>query len=342
MKKKKLGISLLILAAVCIGALALLFCISEKRLFHGTIEEQVRSSGSAEEMHTKTLQFTLEESGSYRMDVQWTPEPKGILAGLVIRDTEGNINFYCTGELLQVESKAMKLEKGTYEATLYFITNKTQLEEFIRIAKPKEEIFYNGWSGGEHKIEGEYDVYKVWPETTEGLRLYVAVVIGIGCIVGLILTGCLLMASTKDGKIKRDYDERQQLVRGRGFKYGFFTMMICNGLSVFLFICMEKPFMDAATASTVSIIIAIVVYVSYCIWNEGYFSLNENPKKVVVLFLIIGVFNVVAFIGNAVHGNVIQDGVLTFRGINLVCALMVAVVLLVLLLKRINRKREDN
>ncbi len=237
MKKKNLGLGVWVLAAALIGALALLLCISEKQLFHGTIKEQ---------------------------------------------------------------------------------------------------------AAGEHKIEGEYDVVKVWPGTVEGDGLFAVVVIGIGCVLGILLVVFILAASTKNGKIRRDYDERQQLVRGRGFKYGFFTMMICNGLFALLFICIEKPIIDAAFAMTISIMLASAVYVSYCIWNEGYFSLNENPKQLVAFFLFLEVFNVLAFIGNAVRGNVMKDGVVTYSALNLPCAVMIAVVLIVLLLKRISRNREDN
>lgn len=42
---------------------------------------------------------------------------------------------------------------------------------------------------------------------------------------------------------------------------------------------------------TFGIVLGLVVYVSYAVLNEGYFSLNENPRRVVILFAIIAAGN---------------------------------------------------
>ena len=42
-----------------------------------------------------------------------------------------------------------------------------------------------------------------------------------GLVLGLILFIIILKVTKKDGKIKCQYDERQELARGKGFKYGY-------------------------------------------------------------------------------------------------------------------------
>ena len=55
----------------------------------------------------------------------------------------------------------------------------------------------------------------------------IAYIIGVivGVAVGLVLTFLLIRYSRTDKKIKPKYDERQELIRGRGFKYAFYTRL---------------------------------------------------------------------------------------------------------------------
>ena len=109
-----------------------------------------------------------------------------------------------------------------------------------------------------------------------------------------------------------------------------------------LSVSFEKPFMDVSTAMISCMLIGIIVYASYCIWHEGYFSINENPRRLVVIFVVVTVLNLLVFFMNALHGEVIVDGVVTFRVINLLVAIMSFIVLVVLLLKNLVDKREDD
>lgn len=79
-------------------------------------------------------------------------------------------------------------------------------------------------------------------ESTAEARFIIGLVLVFAVSALLVL---LLLKTTKnDGSIKCKYDERQELVRGRGFKYALFT---------------------------IGAIIGMMVYVIYAIWNEAYF-----------------------------------------------------------------------
>ena len=47
----------------------------------------------------------------------------------------------------------------------------------------------------------------------------------IGLIVGIILVMVLIKMANKDRRIKTEYDERQEKIRGKAYKYAFYTMI---------------------------------------------------------------------------------------------------------------------
>lgn len=135
---------------------------------------------------------------------------------------------------------------------------------------------------------------------------FVGLICAVAVGVGLIL---LIVKFTKtDKSIKSKYDERQKLVQGTAYKYGFFTMMIVVGIQV-----ITGGFFGAdlnmACVGFVDIVLGITVYSNYCIWNNVYFALNENPKRVMIIFAVIGVINLVLAyinISNSVMAAVIN------------------------------------
>lgn len=169
----------------------------------------------------------------------------------------------------------------------------------------------------------------------------------IGQVCGVVLVCvcviiALLLITKKDGSIKCKFDERQEIVRGRAYKYAFFTMMISEALFIVL---NEMADMERYIASSLEMVIAIcvgvAVYASYCIWHEGYFALNENPGRLLVVFIILGVMNVV--LGGAAwqEGRCFENGVLTIEFSNAVCGVLSLWVSAMVALKWIRDRKED-
>lgn len=166
----------------------------------------------------------------------------------------------------------------------------------------------------------------------------------LGVLCGVFLGGILIIAilrlTKKDGSIKCKYDERQQAVRGRGFKYGFFTLMFYDLIYAWSDDILGRRYFDNSVGMVVGIFLGVLVYVGYCIWHEGYFSLNENPKKVLIAFAVIAIMNFIIFAVNLIHGNVIKNGILTFNCINLFCGIMFLIIFGELFIKALCNKRE--
>ncbi len=148
-----------------------------------------------------------------------------------------------------------------------------------------------------------------------------------------LLTILLKKLFRKDNSFKCKYDERQQLVRGRGFQYGFFGWLIFNSFYILLETGFGKQYMDTSMALFSGLVTGIIIYASYAIWNEGYFSLNIYPKRVVAVLAFVMVLNIICGIHNIKEG-ILKNGKLTFlSGANLICAAALMIVLTVLAVK---------
>ena len=164
--------------------------------------------------------------------------------------------------------------------------------------------------------------------------------LALGLLVGLLLVVVILKVTKKDGKIKCKYDERQEVVRGRAFKYAFFTLMGCCIFYGVVNSMGERFYMDPLAGMVFNICVGVTVYASYCIWKESYFSLNENPKRVLIAFGVIGVFNTAMGISHICDGSIMENGMVSFRCVNLICGIMLFVIMGVIVAKKIALKRE--
>ncbi len=163
-----------------------------------------------------------------------------------------------------------------------------------------------------------------------------------GVAVGIAIVIVLLLITRKDGSMKCKYDERQELVRGRGYKYAFFTMIICECVIMYL---NEDAGLERYITSSLEMFIAfsvsIAVYASYCIWHEGYFGLNENHGRRLAVFILLGVMNIVLGIIAWNAGTCVEDGALTFQFSNVICGILALWVSIMAALKWIRDRKED-
>ncbi len=162
-----------------------------------------------------------------------------------------------------------------------------------------------------------------------------------GVLCALILIALIIKLSRKGHPGKCIVDERQRLVRGTGFKYAFFTLMIYDVILAFLMEFCLAPFITAPAAALLGICLSIAVFAVYCIWNDGYYTLNENPKVITTSFLLIALLNLINF-GRYVHeGEVVVNHVIEVPIVTLAAALLLLLVAFTTILKSVRRKGED-
>lgn len=184
-------------------------------------------------------------------------------------------------------------------------------------------------SGAERRSAAEHGGGRKMSEHNTGMLVGIA----IGAIVGILVVILLLKITKTNGKIRCEFDERQEALRGKGFKYAFFTLLGCNCIYGFLWTGFGNLPIDAGTFMILAVLIGIGVYATYCIWRDCYFSLNENRSKLMIVFAVCGGSNLVIGISNLLHGKGIENGVMNYRCINLFCGLLFVEIFIALLLR---------
>lgn len=165
----------------------------------------------------------------------------------------------------------------------------------------------------------------------------------IGILFGVITAGAAvaiyLWFTRKDRAEKCKYDERQILVRGKGYQYAFSTLLVYNMLYVVI-----GNYIELIAARSVilffGIILSAVVYASYAIWNEGYFPFNDKPKSWIGIFLAMAVLSIVNGLRDISYYGLWKNGVISDHIIGCMAGGCILFVLAVLFAKRYCKKRE--
>lgn len=170
---------------------------------------------------------------------------------------------------------------------------------------------------------------------------YMILGIVVGFLFGIAIVAIGFKIAGRKLGTKCEFDERQELVRGRGFKRGFLVFVIYDAVYGLAAMAADKFFMEPLSAMMLGICLAVGVYAIYCIWNDAYFSLDENPMKMLILFITVAVLNVAVTIVNIFTGELIVNGVLTYRSANLFCGLLFISIIIVVFAKRMIRGGEE-
>lgn len=154
----------------------------------------------------------------------------------------------------------------------------------------------------------------------------------------------MVYESKKNGVKNDDYDERQQLVRYRGYKYGFFVIVIFLVCVCLIEGITNRHFIDTDAVTIIGICVSVGVHVTYCIWNEGYFPVKNN-RKAFIIFIIMALATVTLSIFFSIEavkeGNIVVDGVITGYCGNIACAFLFTFICIVALTKFAIEKKED-
>ena len=165
-----------------------------------------------------------------------------------------------------------------------------------------------------------------------GLALGVAA----GILAGLLIVALLFKKKVLD----MHFDERQERARGKAFQYGFFTLLIAAyayGISDVLL----GRWCDVLTGVTLCIALALCVFAVTCILKDAYLSLREKPRTVMTMFALLSTINL-GFGGMyALSGDLVEDGVLTFRAVNPIIGAAILVILIVYIVNYLLRPRDE-
>lgn len=166
----------------------------------------------------------------------------------------------------------------------------------------------------------------------------------VGIIVGLILVVILFKYANTDNKIKTEYDERQEKVRGKAYKYAFYTALAVQALLCTASICQIEIPIEDYILHFVGILFGCMVLGAYCIWNGVYWGLNNDRKRYGVVFALCIVLNLIAVVGPVMTGMLFEkDGKIGMPVLNFIIIFMMAVFGIEHIIKgAIDKKSDDD
>ena len=171
------------------------------------------------------------------------------------------------------------------------------------------------------------------------MNLFSSAGVAAGLLIGIIIVIILYKIVNTNHRAKTEYDERQQVIRGRGYMYGFYAFVIVECILLVLSIGEIPLPLSDFILHFCSIIIGCMVLCCYCIWKGAYWGINNNPKRYAIVFIALCILNAIPVIGAAAGGELIQDGRPGFAFVNLIVLIMFGVISVELIVKHIVDQR---
>ena len=140
--------------------------------------------------------------------------------------------------------------------------------------------------------------------------------------------GCYDAGTGKEVWKMNDYDERQILARGRAFMWGFFTLMLCLMAYGFTDMLIE-PWCDTLTGCIICICVSLLVFASICIRQDAFAGIGRNRKRNQTVLLVLTLVNLMFGVSHVIDGDLLREGLLCFRSVNLIVGVTTGLVLLV-------------
>ena len=162
-----------------------------------------------------------------------------------------------------------------------------------------------------------------------------------GIVAALIIFVIVWKFSNKHTKGK--FDERQELVRGRGYKYAAFTMlcMITLDLLIESFGAFEVLPVTRELALFVIILIGVMVYAVYCIKNDSYFGVGMDTRTYRAVMWIVIVCNAISGV-NGLREGALVDGKMEFGPwASILFCIAFAIIMISLSAKKRAQAKED-
>ena len=117
----------------------------------------------------------------------------------------------------------------------------------------------------------------------------------------------------KKNKNSNQYDERQEYLRGKGYKIALYVHLFGDSfLFAFNKIGILK-YIEIDLAMIAILFLSTAVFTVYCIFNDCFFTLKERPKSYLIFALLMGIFNFVIAIGDL--NEWIDDGKIYGAGV---------------------------
>ena len=171
------------------------------------------------------------------------------------------------------------------------------------------------------------------------MNIYALIGVCCGIAVGLVICIAFFAIGNTNGKLRTEYDERQQIIRGKSYTVGFYSMLIAAALMCVLSMGEIEVPIENAVLYFILLFVGIMSMVIHSVWNGVYWGLNNKKGSYLALFVICTVFNLGSGIMACVHGTMIREGKISTPFIYILCGLIFIIVGAVMVVRSIYDKK---
>lgn len=152
-----------------------------------------------------------------------------------------------------------------------------------------------------------------------------------GVMIVAVFAGIAAMIARKKGVGRGQYDERQQIARGKAFTAAYATLLVYLAFWLILR-SMEAPFFMESLSVMLGGLLSIAVFVGHSIFHDAYFKASESPRAWIGILCAIGLVNLGIGMGQLLRGGTLAERL--YDNINLFVGALFAVILACILVKR--------
>lgn len=153
-----------------------------------------------------------------------------------------------------------------------------------------------------------------------------------GILVGLVIV-YVACRWIRQGRGKAQYDERQELIRGKAYKCAFYVTLL--GISIAL--CTGDyigKYVNISVVLFVVLCVGVLMYAGYCIFHDAYFALNSRPGRYAFFSVVVAAVNLVGGIVAFVNSRPSLTEYLPSGVVNILCGVMFMILGILFLAKQ--------
>ncbi|MCR5734858.1 MAG: hypothetical protein K6G22_09665 [Lachnospiraceae bacterium] len=161
-----------------------------------------------------------------------------------------------------------------------------------------------------------------------------------GLVIGLVIAFALIKVANTNRRMKTEYDERQQKIRGKSYMYGFYTILFYQVAVMILDIAEISLPIEKYALDFTGILLGCIVLCAHSVWNGVYWGLNNDRKRYYIIFAVAAVLNLLPIVGQAVSGTLLQNGKIGLVMLNIMVIIMMAVIVIEMVIKNMIDKKK--
>lgn len=163
-----------------------------------------------------------------------------------------------------------------------------------------------------------------------------------GILIALLIVTILSVAKRRKTGKPDDYDERQQLIRGKAYQHAFILTLCVAALYGALVAITERAYMADGVAALLVTFIGVGAFAAESILRDAFYTAKNRPKTYILLYAACILSQIFGAVDHISAHDLVQDGVLTMNVMPLACVVLFSVILICLIVKAAREPKEDD